>query len=180
MLWRAFDKTVRRKPLAFAADAVYGNSIDLELEVVAKKGVERQALLLMFVNVLVVAFTPVMVRRDCSSFKRKYACTDTRGSVRRVSGFVLTCNPEVKCGVEGCVPPMCQICWLPWTLLDLLSVSRSPPGFENFPDADFWTANISGLPAQACAISGCLPPSLRDMLNSEPLPQTRRSRVEYR
>ncbi len=28
---RAFDKTVRRKPLAFAADAVYGNSIDLEL-----------------------------------------------------------------------------------------------------------------------------------------------------
>ena len=35
----AFDKTVRRKPLAFAADAVYGNSIDLELEVVAKKGV---------------------------------------------------------------------------------------------------------------------------------------------
>jgi hypothetical protein len=25
MLWRAFDKTVRRNPLAFAADAVYGN-----------------------------------------------------------------------------------------------------------------------------------------------------------
>jgi len=39
MLWRAFDKTVSRKPLAFAVDAVYGNSIDLELEVVAKKGV---------------------------------------------------------------------------------------------------------------------------------------------
>ena len=47
-LWRAFDKTVRRKPLAFAADAVYGNSIDLELEAVAKKGVARKALLLMF------------------------------------------------------------------------------------------------------------------------------------
>ena len=46
MLWRAFDKTVRRKPLAFAADAVYGNSIDLELEVIAKKGVARKALLL--------------------------------------------------------------------------------------------------------------------------------------
>ena len=42
MLWRAFDKTVRRKPLAFAADAVYGNSIDLELEVIAKKGVARK------------------------------------------------------------------------------------------------------------------------------------------
>jgi len=38
MLWRAFDKTVRRKPFAFAADAVYGNSIDLELEVIAKEG----------------------------------------------------------------------------------------------------------------------------------------------
>jgi hypothetical protein len=37
MRWRAFDKTVRRKPLAFAVDAVYGNSIDLELEAVAKK-----------------------------------------------------------------------------------------------------------------------------------------------
>ncbi len=35
---RAFDKTVRRNPLAFAADAVYGNSIDLELEGIAKKG----------------------------------------------------------------------------------------------------------------------------------------------
>ena len=43
MLWRAFDKTVRRKPLAFAADAVYGNSIDLELEIIAKKGVARKA-----------------------------------------------------------------------------------------------------------------------------------------
>ena len=73
MLWRAFDKTVRRKPLAFAADAVYGNSIDLELEVVAKKRVARKALLLMFVNVLLLAFTPMIVRRGPSSFKRRYA-----------------------------------------------------------------------------------------------------------
>lgn len=57
VLWRAFDKTVRRKPLAFAADAVYGNSIDLGLEVVAKKGVAGKVLLLMFVNVLLLAFT---------------------------------------------------------------------------------------------------------------------------
>ncbi len=95
MLWRAFDKTVRRKPLAFAADAVYGNSIDLELEVVARKGVARKALLLMFVNVLLLAFTPMIVRRGSSSFKRRYACTHTRGSVRRVSGFVLTGKQEV-------------------------------------------------------------------------------------
>jgi hypothetical protein len=47
MLWRAFDKTVSRKPLAFAADAVYGNSIDLVLEVIAKKWVARKAWLLL-------------------------------------------------------------------------------------------------------------------------------------
>ena len=70
MLWRAFDKTVRREPLAFAADAVYGNSIDLELEVVERKGVARKALLLMFVNVLLLAFTPMIVRRG-SSFQAK-------------------------------------------------------------------------------------------------------------
>ncbi len=63
---RAFDKTVRRKPLAFAADAVYGNSIDLELEGIAKKGVARKAWLLMLVNALLPAFNPVMVRRGCS------------------------------------------------------------------------------------------------------------------
>jgi hypothetical protein len=45
MLWRAFDKTVRRKPLAFAGDAVYGNSIDWDLEVTARKGVARKPLL---------------------------------------------------------------------------------------------------------------------------------------
>ena len=37
MRWRAFDKSVRRKPLAFAVDAVYGYSIDLELEVLKKE-----------------------------------------------------------------------------------------------------------------------------------------------
>ena len=98
MLWRAFDKTVSRKPLAFAVDAVYGNSIDLELEVIAKKGVVRKAWLLMPVNVLLPAFTRVMVRRGCSSFKRRDACTYTRGSVRRASGFVLTGNSEIGLG----------------------------------------------------------------------------------
>ncbi len=38
----------------------------------------------------------VMVRRGCSSFKRRDACTYTRGSVRRASGFVLTGNPEIE------------------------------------------------------------------------------------
>ena len=95
-LWRAFDKTVRRKPLAFAADAVYGNSIDLGLEVVAKKGVARKVLLLMFVDILLLGFTPVMVLPSSSSFKQRYRCTYIRGSVRRVSGFVLTSKPEVN------------------------------------------------------------------------------------
>src|ERR1700680_1004452 len=40
MLWRAFDKTVRRKPLAGAADAgCYGNSIDFCLKSLARRGV---------------------------------------------------------------------------------------------------------------------------------------------
>jgi hypothetical protein len=49
----------------------------------------------MLVNALLPAFNPVMLRRGCSSFKRRYARTDTRGSVRRASGFVLTGKPEV-------------------------------------------------------------------------------------
>ena len=88
MLWRAFDKTVSRKPLVFAVDAVYGNSIDFGLEVIARKGLAGKAWLLMLVNILLPAFTPVMLRRGCSSFKRRNACAYTRGSVRRASGFV--------------------------------------------------------------------------------------------
>jgi hypothetical protein len=49
----------------------------------------------MLVNALLPAFNPVMLRRGCSSFKRRYARTDTRGSVRRASGFVLTSKTEV-------------------------------------------------------------------------------------
>ena len=53
MLGRAFDKTVRRKPLAGAADAgCYGNSIDFSLEVIAKTGVAERTLLLMLIDVL--------------------------------------------------------------------------------------------------------------------------------
>src|ERR1700730_8148534 len=38
---RAFDTAVRRKPLAGAADAVYGNSIDFRLEIVARSGIRQ-------------------------------------------------------------------------------------------------------------------------------------------
>jgi hypothetical protein len=41
-LWRAFDKTVRRKPLAGAADAAYGFSIDFRLEIVARSGIQQK------------------------------------------------------------------------------------------------------------------------------------------
>ena len=71
MSWRAFDKTVRREPLAFAVDSVYGNSIDLELEVIAKKEVVRKALSLMFVNVLLLAFTPMIVTPRLFFFQAK-------------------------------------------------------------------------------------------------------------
>ena len=77
-------------------DAVYGNSIDLGLKVIARKGLARQPWLLMVVNVLLPAFTLVMVRRGCSSFKRRDACAYTRGSVRRASGFVPTGKREVE------------------------------------------------------------------------------------
>jgi hypothetical protein len=40
-MWRAFDTAVRRKPLAGAADAVYGNSIDFRLEIVARSGIRQ-------------------------------------------------------------------------------------------------------------------------------------------
>jgi hypothetical protein len=58
MFWRAFDKTVSRKPLASAVDAVYGNSIDLGLEVITQKALAGKAWLLMLVNVLLPAFIP--------------------------------------------------------------------------------------------------------------------------
>jgi len=48
-----------------------------------------------------------MVRRGSSSFKRRSAWTRTRGSVRRVSGFVLTGQSDIdrkqvhhRCEVE--------------------------------------------------------------------------------
>ena len=95
MRGRAFDKTVSRKPLALAVDAVYGNSIDLGLEVIARKGLARKAWLLMLINVLLPAFagnaTPRMF-----SFKRRDSCTYTRDSVRRASGFVLTGKSELE------------------------------------------------------------------------------------
>src|SRR5215469_10352359 len=70
MSWRAFDKTVRREPLAFAVDAVYGNSIDLELEVIAKKEVARKALLLIFVDVGRFGSFYLRLRPNCCEVRR--------------------------------------------------------------------------------------------------------------
>jgi hypothetical protein len=79
----------------------------LGLEVVAKRGIARKALLLMFVKVLLLAFAPVMVRHCSSSFfKRRYACTYVRGSVRRASGFVVTGNPNVMPGHKSVIGQM--------------------------------------------------------------------------
>jgi len=41
-MWRAFDTAVRRKPLAGAADAVYGNSIDFRLKIIARSGIRQK------------------------------------------------------------------------------------------------------------------------------------------
>ena len=96
MLWRAFDKTVSRKPLAFAVDAAYGNSIDLGVGSHCKEGTCAKSLVIDAHQCTARGVHRVMVRRGCSSFKRRDACTYTRGSVRRASGFVLTGNPEIE------------------------------------------------------------------------------------
>jgi len=97
-LWRAFDKTVSRKPLAFAVDAVYGISIDSWLEFIAKRDLREKS---------------AIDARQCTGSRpstrdgtprpfffqaqkqHRNACTYTRGGVRRASGFVLTSKPEV-------------------------------------------------------------------------------------
>ena len=38
----AFDTAARRKPLAGAADAVYGNSIDFRLKIIARSGIRQK------------------------------------------------------------------------------------------------------------------------------------------
>jgi len=75
----------------------------------------------------------VMVRRGCSSFKRRDACTYTRGSVRRASGFVLTSNPEVRADLRSDGPPVHAWDW--WRSTGSLASSRAEIG------ADAW-ANI--------------------------------------
>ena len=68
-LWRAFDKTVRRKPLAGAADAAYGFSMDFGLKVVVRSGIRQKTLLLMLIDVVVLAFTWITLTRGGPLFK---------------------------------------------------------------------------------------------------------------
>ncbi|HEY6371907.1 MAG TPA: hypothetical protein VIX37_15115, partial [Candidatus Sulfotelmatobacter sp.] len=72
--------------LAFAADAVYGNSINLVLEVIARKGVARKAWLLIFVNVQLLIH-PVMVRRGCSSRGDTLAPIHAAASAAQAASF---------------------------------------------------------------------------------------------
>jgi len=65
MLWRAFDKTVRN-PLAFAVDAGYRNSIDLDLEVICKDRSCAKTFVSDVHQSTALAFTPVMVRNHSS------------------------------------------------------------------------------------------------------------------
>jgi hypothetical protein len=89
-----YSTSVSRKRLAFAVDAVYGNSIDLGLEVITKKALAGKALAIDARQCTAPGVHPGMVRRARSSFKGRNPCTYTRGSVRRASGFVLTGHPE--------------------------------------------------------------------------------------
>src|SRR5437667_6733227 len=96
-MWRAFDTAVRRKPLAGAADAVYGNSIDFENH--CQKRDSAKTLLLMLIDVVVLAFIWIIVARGGLLFKTTVQTTVSnacisRASVRRASGFVLTGSNE--------------------------------------------------------------------------------------
>src|SRR6266567_2635894 len=66
-MWRAFDTAVRRKPLAGAADAVYGNSIDFQNR--CQKRDSAKTLLLMLIDVVVLAFIWIIVARGGLLFK---------------------------------------------------------------------------------------------------------------
>ena len=59
-LLRAFDKAVRRKPVAVAADAFYGNCIDFWLETVARNDLAK-TLVSMVIDVRVPAFMRAIV-----------------------------------------------------------------------------------------------------------------------
>lgn len=86
----------------------------------------EKALLLMFVDILLLGFTPVMVLPSSSSFKQRYRCTYIRGSVRRVSGFVLTSKPEVNFRIAN--NPL-------RTPLSAVTVGAPPGSFGSRPEA---------------------------------------------
>ena len=91
-LGRAFDKAVRRKPLAGAADTgCYGNSIDFCLKALPD-GDFGQNVIIDFHHVAVLAAIRVILPPAPSVFQEdsSEACVYTRGSVCRASGFVLT------------------------------------------------------------------------------------------
>jgi hypothetical protein len=95
MLWRALSI----KPLAGSRSRLRWSGLwEFNRFLVGsycKEGTCAKSFLLMLVNVMLRPFTTVMVRRGCSSFNCRDACTYTRGSVRRASGFVRTGNPEL-------------------------------------------------------------------------------------
>jgi hypothetical protein len=70
MLWRAFDKTVRRKPLAFSGGR-YGISIDFASEVVGKKSACETSLTSKFIDItrMPCFAIAIIIGRDPPLFK---------------------------------------------------------------------------------------------------------------
>ena len=56
--------------------------------------------------------------KGSSGFSRAIASFTRPAAITIVSCRGLTSNPEITSGLEYCVPPVCQVCWLPWTSLD--------------------------------------------------------------
>jgi hypothetical protein len=68
-MWRAFDTAVRRKPLAGAADAVYGKFNRFSPGNHCQKRDSAKTLLLMLIDVVVLAFIWIIVARGGLLFK---------------------------------------------------------------------------------------------------------------
>jgi len=100
---RAFDKTVRRKPLAGCGGrGVLWDLNRFRLGSNCNKRSCAKTPLLMLIDILLLASSEVILAPEGQSVKTTDTCRPqtlaayTRGSVRRASGFVLTSNPEIR------------------------------------------------------------------------------------
>ena len=110
---RAFDKTVRRKPLAGCGGrGVLWDLNRFRLGSHCNKRSCAKTPLLMLIDILLLASSEVILAPEGQSVKTTDTCRPqtlaayTRGSVRRASGFVLTGHPEINFPITDHPPGM--------------------------------------------------------------------------